>query len=169
MNFITDNFLLHSKAARRLYENYAAPQPILDYHSHLSPSDVAQDRRFRNLSEIALEGDHYKWRAMRANGVSERYCTGDALPKEKFLAWARTVPGTIRNPLYHWTHLELKRYFDIEDLLDERTADAIWERTMQCSRMATATSALEAFCGGLRCGFFAPATIPAKFFRITWR
>ena len=128
MNFITDNFLLHSKAARRLYENYAAPQPILDYHSHLSPSDVAQDRRFRNLSEIALEGDHYKWRAMRANGVSERYCTGDALPKEKFLAWARTVPGTIRNPLYHWTHLELKRYFEIEELLDERTAEAIWER-----------------------------------------
>ena len=128
MNFITDNFLLHSKAARRLYENYAAPQPILDYHSHLSPSDVAQDRRFRNLSEIALEGDHYKWRAMRANGVSERYCTGDALPKEKFLAWARTVPGTIRNPLYHWTHLELKRYFEIEELLDERTAEAIWDR-----------------------------------------
>jgi glucuronate isomerase len=129
LNFITDNFLLHSKTARRLYEDYAAPQPILDYHSHLPACDVARDRRFRNLFEIALEGDHYKWRAMRANGVAERFCTGDASPKDKFLAWARTVPYTIRNPLYHWTHLELKRYFDIEDLLDERTADAIWERT----------------------------------------
>jgi glucuronate isomerase len=129
LNFITDNFLLYSKTARRLYENYAESQPILDYHSHLPAADVAKDRRFRNLFEIALEGDHYKWRAMRANGVSERYCTGDASPKDKFLAWARTVPYTIRNPLYHWTHLELQRYFDIEDLLDERTAEAIWERT----------------------------------------
>jgi len=129
LNFITDNFLLHSKTARRLYESYAASQPILDYHSHLSPSDVAQDRRFRNLFEIALEGDHYKWRAMRANGVPERYCTGEVSPKEKFLAWARTVPYTIRNPLYHWTHLELKRYFEMDELLDEQTAEAIWERT----------------------------------------
>jgi glucuronate isomerase len=129
LNFITDNFLLYSKTARRLYENYAESQPILDYHSHLTAADVAKDRHFRNLFEIALEGDHYKWRAMRANGVSERYCTGDASPKEKFLAWARTVPYTIRNPLYHWTHLELKRYFDIDDLLDDRTAEAIWERT----------------------------------------
>ncbi len=103
-------------------------QPILDYHSHLPSKDVAQDRRFRDLFEIALEGDHYKWRAMRANGVSERYCTGDASPKEKFLAWARTVPYTIRNPLYHWTHLELKRYFGIDELLNEKTAEAVWER-----------------------------------------
>jgi glucuronate isomerase len=128
LTFIADNFLLHSKTARRLYENYAASQPILDYHTHLPPGDVAQDRRFRNLFEIALEGDHYKWRAMRANGVSERYCTGDAPPKEKFLAWARTVPYTIRNPLYHWTHLELKRYFEIAELLDQRSAEAVWER-----------------------------------------
>ena len=128
VNFINDDFLLYSKTARRLYENYAESQPILDYHSHLSPRDIAQDRRFGNLFEIALEGDHYKWRAMRANGISERYCTGDASPKEKFLAWARTVPFTIRNPLYHWTHLELKRYFEIEELLDERSAEAIWER-----------------------------------------
>jgi glucuronate isomerase len=128
LNFITENFLLHSKTARKLYEEYAASQPILDYHSHLPSADVAQDRRFRDLFEIALEGDHYKWRAMRANGVDERYCTGDAAPKEKFLAWARTVPNTIRNPLYHWTQLELKRYFDIEDLLDERTAEATWKR-----------------------------------------
>jgi glucuronate isomerase len=126
--FINDDFLLNSKTARRLYENYAALQPILDYHSHLPPGDVARDRRFGNLFDIALEGDHYKWRAMRANGISERYCTGDASPKEKFLAWARTVPYTLRNPLYQWTHLELKRYFEIDELLDERSAEAIWER-----------------------------------------
>ncbi|HXC42058.1 MAG TPA: glucuronate isomerase [Candidatus Dormibacteraeota bacterium] len=128
MIFINDDFLLYSKTARRLYENYAASQPILDYHSHLPPGDVARDRRFRDLFDIALEGDHYKWRAMRANGIAERYCTGDASPKEKFLAWARTVPYTLRNPLYQWTHLELKRYFEIDELLDERSAEAIWER-----------------------------------------
>jgi glucuronate isomerase len=128
LNFINDNFLLHSKTARRLYEDYAAPQPILDYHSHLPAIDVARDRRFPDLFEIALEGDHYKWRAMRANGVPERYCTGDAAPKEKFLAWAKTVPYTIRNPLYHWTHLELKRYFGIEELLNEQSAESIWQR-----------------------------------------
>jgi glucuronate isomerase len=128
VTFINDDFLLHSKTARRLYENYAASQPILDYHSHLPPGDVARDRRFRDLFDIALEGDHYKWRAMRANGASERYCTGGASPKEKFLAWARTVPYTLRNPLYQWTHLELKRYFEIDELLDGRSAEAIWER-----------------------------------------
>jgi glucuronate isomerase len=128
VTFINDDFLLYSKTARRLYENYAASQPILDYHSHLPTGDVAQDRRFRDLFEIALEGDHYKWRAMRANGIPERYCTGDASPKEKFLAWVRTVPFTLRNPLYQWTHLELKRYFEIDELLDERSAEAIWER-----------------------------------------
>ena len=106
MSFIHEDFLLHSDAARRLYHEYAAEQPILDYHCHLSPKDIAQNRRFDDLYEIWLEGDHYKWRAMRANGVAERYCTGDATPFEKFMAWARTVPHTLRNPLYHWTHLE---------------------------------------------------------------
>ncbi len=96
MEFIHDDFLLTTKAARRLYHQYAAAEPILDYHSHLSPGDIAADRRFNNLFEIWLEGDHYKWRAMRANGVLERYCTGDAPPFEKFLAWARTVPFTQR-------------------------------------------------------------------------
>jgi glucuronate isomerase len=128
LTFITEKFLLHSETACRLYQDYAAAQPILDYHSHLPPADVAQDRRFQNLFEIALEGDHYKWRAMRANGLSERYCTGDASAKEKFMAWARTVPHTLRNPLYDWTHLELKRYFAIDEPLDETTADLIWER-----------------------------------------
>jgi glucuronate isomerase len=128
MEFIHDDFLLHSETARQLYHNYAAGEPILDYHSHLSPADIAADRRFADLSQIWLEGDHYKWRAMRANGIDERYSTGNAAPYEKFLAWARTVPATLRNPLYHWTHLELKRYFGVVDLLDERTAPAIWDR-----------------------------------------
>jgi len=94
----------------------------------LPPKDVAEDRRFANLFEIWLEGDHYKWRAMRASGVPERYCTGDADPYEKFQAWAKTVPHCLRNPLYHWTHLELKRYFGIDDLLNEKTADTVWDR-----------------------------------------
>jgi glucuronate isomerase len=128
LNFIHDNFLLHSRTAQRLYHEYAESQPIIDYHSHLPVADVAINRRFENLFEIWLEGDHYKWRAMRANGIPERLCTGSASPKEKFLAWARTVPYTLRNPLYHWTHLELKRYFDINELLNDQTAEAIWRR-----------------------------------------
>src|SRR6266849_2829901 len=128
MDFIHDDFLLPTKTGRRLYRDYAAGQTILDYHSHLPAGDIAEDRQFQNLSEIWLEGDHYKWRAMRANGVAERYCTGDAPAYDKFLAWARTVPFTLRNPLYHWTHLELKRYFGIDGLLNEQSAKAIWER-----------------------------------------
>jgi glucuronate isomerase len=128
MGFIHQDFLLHSPAARRLYHGFAAAEPILDYHGHLPPREIAEDRRFQNLFEIWLAGDHYKWRAMRANGVAERYCTGDAPPHDKFLAWARTVPHTLRNPLYHWTHLELQRYFGIEDLLSEATARSVWER-----------------------------------------
>jgi len=131
MAFITEDFLLQNKAARNLYHTYAANQPILDYHGHLPVKDIAQNRRFRNLAEIWLEGDHYKWRAMRANGVAERYCTGDADPYDKFLAWARTVPYTLRNPLYQWTHLELQRYFDIDGLLDESTAREVWEESNQ--------------------------------------
>ncbi len=128
MPFIHEDFLLSNESARRLYHEYAENEPILDYHCHLPPRDVAQNRQFQNLFEIWLEGDHYKWRAMRANGVDERYCTGDASPQEKFTAWAGTVPYTLRNPLYHWTHLELKRYFGLDDLLDEKTAPAVWER-----------------------------------------
>jgi glucuronate isomerase len=128
MPFINDDFLLESKTARHLYHKYAAPQPILDFHSHLSPEDIAENRRFANLHEIWLEGDHYKWRAMRANGVAERFCTGDASPEQKFQAWASTVPRCLRNPLYHWTHLELKRYFGIGELLNEKTGPAIWKR-----------------------------------------
>lgn len=126
MPFIHEDFLLSNATARRLYHRYAEAQPIIDYHCHLPPKEVAENRRFANLFEIWLEGDHYKWRAMRANGVEERCCTGDAEPYEKFLAWARTVPYTLRNPLYHWAHLELKRYFGIEELLDESSARRIW-------------------------------------------
>jgi glucuronate isomerase len=128
MDFIHEDFLLQSEAARRLYHTYAKSEPILDYHSHLPPADIAADRRFKNLFEPWLEGDHYKWRAMRANGIPESHVTGSAEPYEKFLAWARTVPFTLRNPLYHWTHLELKRYFGINELLDEGTAKSVWDR-----------------------------------------
>jgi glucuronate isomerase len=128
MPFIHENFLLSSTTAQRLYQEFALDPPILDYHCHLPPKDVAENRRFANLFEIWLEGDHYKWRAMRANGVDEQFCTGSADPYEKFLAWARTVPATLRNPLYHWTHLELKRYFGIDELLDESSAPRIWDK-----------------------------------------
>jgi glucuronate isomerase len=128
LSFIHEDFLLHSDAARQLYHDYAFDTPILDYHSHLSASELAADHRFRDLTEIWLEGDHYKWRAMRANGIAEKYITGDASPYAKFEAWARTVPNTLRNPLYHWTHLELKRYFGTDQLLDPRSVKAIWER-----------------------------------------
>lgn len=129
MSFIHDDFLLSTAAARRLYHDYAQAESIVDYHNHLPPKDIAQNRQFRNLHEIWLEGDHYKWRAMRCNGVPESLITGSASPRDKFLAWAATVPHTLRNPLYHWTHLELKRYFGIDELLNEKTAPAIWEQT----------------------------------------
>jgi glucuronate isomerase len=140
MAFITEDFLLSNPSARRLYHTFAEHEPILDYHCHLPPREIAENRRFQNLTEVWLNGDHYKWRAMRANGVDERYCTGDADPFEKFLAWARTVPFTLRNPLYHWTHLELKRYFGIDDLLSESTACSIWDRAnerLQSSELST--------------------------------
>ncbi len=126
--FIHDDFLLSTDTARKLYHKYAAPEPIIDYHCHISPKDIAENRQFKNLTEIWLEGDHYKWRAMRANGVDEKYCTGKADPLHKFMAWSATVPQTLRNPLYHWTHLELKRYFDIEQLLNQESAKAIWDK-----------------------------------------
>lgn len=124
--FLNEEFLLESALARRLYHEVAKDLPIIDYHCHLPPHDIANDRRFANLHEVWLEGDHYKWRAMRTNGVAEKFCMGDASPYEKFLAWARTVPMTLRNPLYHWTHLELKRYFGIDRLLNETSAPEIW-------------------------------------------
>ena len=128
MAFINDDFLLGTKPARRLYHLYAEAEPIFDYHCHIPPKDIAENRQFKNLYELWLEGDHYKWRAMRSNGVAEKFCTGAATPEAKFKAWAATVPHTLRNPLYHWTHLELKRYFGISDLLSEKTAAKIWKQ-----------------------------------------
>jgi glucuronate isomerase len=126
--FITENFLLQTEAAQRLYHEYAKSMPIFDYHSHLPPQQIAEDHQFDNLTRIWLAGDHYKWRAMRTAGVPERYCTGDASDWEKFLRWAETVPKLLRNPLYHWTHMELKRPFGISDrLLCPATAKEIWE------------------------------------------
>ena len=125
--FIHEDFLLETDVARDLYHRFVADLPIIDYHCHLPVTQIAGDHRFRSLTEIWLDGDHYKWRAMRANGVAERFCTGDATDQEKFEAWARTVPATLRNPLYHWTHLELKRPFGVTELLSERTARAIYD------------------------------------------
>ena len=127
--FLSEDFLLQTDAARRLYHDYAAAMPIYDYHCHLPVEDIAADKVFSNLTRIWLNGDHYKWRAMRANGVAERLITGDADDWEKFAAWAATVPKTLRNPLYHRTHLELKRYFGIADcLLDPASARGVYDR-----------------------------------------
>ncbi len=127
-------FLLESKIAEELYHTYSDELPIIDYHCHLSPEDIARDRIFENITQVWLAGDHYKWRAMRANGIDENYCTGSASDKEKFMKWAETVPMTLRNPLYHWTHLELKRYFGIEELLDGETGERIYEQTSKMLR-----------------------------------
>jgi glucuronate isomerase len=129
--FITDDFLLHSEAAVRLYHDFAKPQPIFDYHCHLSPKDIAEDRQFENLTQIWIDGDHYKYRAMRANGVNENFITGDESDYNKFLKWAETVPATLRNPLYHWTHLELKNYFGINSLLNLDSAEAIYKQATE--------------------------------------
>lgn len=148
MNFVHEDFLLQTKTSRHLFHEYAEHQPILDFHSHLPASEIAADRKFRDITEIWLDGDHYKWRLMRANGVAERHCTGDASAWEKFEAWASTVPFTLRNPLYHWTHLELKRYFGLNCLLDKSSAKSIWEKTnaLLASSDLSAKSILKKFC-----------------------
>jgi glucuronate isomerase len=126
--YIDDNFLLENAYARKLYHSHASSMPIIDYHCHLSPKDIAENRQFKNLTQIWLNGDHYKWRAMRACGVDERFITGNASDWEKFEKWAETVPKVLRNPLHHWTHLELKKPFGIVDrLLSKSTARGIWE------------------------------------------
>jgi len=127
--FINDDFLLKSDFAKSLYHDFAKKQPVIDYHSHLIPQQIAENKRFDNITQIWLYGDHYKWRAMRANGIDEKYITGNGSDKEKFLAWAKTVPASLRNPLYHWTHLELLRYFGIDELLDESSAERIYDKT----------------------------------------
>ncbi len=133
MSFLDDNFLLDTDAAQQLYHNYAKQMPIIDYHCHLPPEQVGDNTRFTNLYQVWLAGDHYKWRAMRTNGVEEHYCTGGASDWEKFKKWAETVPYTLRNPLYHWTHLELGKPFGITDrLLNGDTAESIWD---ECNEM----------------------------------
>ncbi len=131
-SFIQDNFLLLSPLAERLYHTYAAHQPIIDFHSHLSPSDIATNKRFENISQVWLAGDHYKWRAMRTYGISEKYITGNASDQEKFTAWAKTVPHTLRNPLFHWTHLELKKSFGIDQLLNADSGNQVYDH---CNRL----------------------------------
>lgn len=126
--FLDENFLLENETARRLYFEYAAELPIIDYHNHLPPAEVAADRTFANCTRVWLNGDHYKWRAMRTHGIDEHYITGQASDAEKFQKWAETVPYTLRNPLYHWTHLELQRYFDVHERLDGRSGPDIYAR-----------------------------------------
>ena len=127
--FMDENFLLENRTAERLYHDYAAKQPIIDYHNHLPPDQIATDHQFNNITDVWLRGDHYKWRAMRTLGINEDFITGKASDKEKFLKWAETVPYTLRNPLFHWTHLELRRYFGISDLLSAKNGNEIYEQT----------------------------------------
>lgn len=143
--FLGEDFLLQTDTAEKLYHDYAADLPIIDYHNHLPPEEIAHDKTFKTITEVWLKGDHYKWRAMRSNGVDENFITGSASDKDKFLKWAETVPYTLRNPLYHWTHLELKRYFGISEILSEENAAKIYD---QCNEMLaspefTACSLLE--------------------------
>lgn len=126
-NFLDENFLLQTETAQTLYHEFAKDMPIIDYHNHLLPDQIAQDKNFENITQVWLYGDHYKWRAMRANGVDEYYITGAASDWEKFEKWAETVPYTLRNPLYHWTHLELQRYFDIHEVLSSANAKKIYD------------------------------------------
>lgn len=128
--FLDEDFLLQTATASKLYHEFAKEMPIIDYHNHLPPDQIAQNKSFGNLSQIWLYGDHYKWRAMRANGINESYCTGDKSDYEKFEKWAETVPYTMRNPLYHWTHLELQRYFDVHEILNPSSARKIFD---ECS------------------------------------
>jgi glucuronate isomerase len=123
-----ENFLLSNNTAVKLYHNYAKKMPIIDYHCHISPKEIYENKRFKNITEAWLYGDHYKWRAMRSNGIDEKYITGDADDYDKFMAWARTIPMAIGNPLFHWTHLELQRFFAVYDVFSEKTAPAIWEK-----------------------------------------
>ena len=129
--FINDDFLLANEIAKRLYHDFAKDLPIIDYHNHLSPKAIAENKKFETITEVWLNGDHYKWRAMRAHGIDERFITGEANDWEKFEKWAETVPYTIRNPLYHWTHLELMRYFNVDELLTKENSREIYE---ECNR-----------------------------------
>ena len=132
MSFINEDFMLSGKTAKHLYHDYAENLPIIDYHCHLSPKMIAEDYRFKNAYDLFLGGDHYKWRLMRSNGIGEEYITGGADDYDKWLAFAKTMPYMIGNPMYHWTHLELKRYFGIDELLCEQSAKSIWDAVCEC-------------------------------------
>ncbi len=141
--FITDNFLLNSKTAEILYHQYAKDMPIIDYHNHLSPKQIAEDLPVGNITDAWLDGDHYKWRGMRANGIDEKFITGNASKEEKFDKWAETVPYTLRNPLFHWTQLELKRYFNIDDILQSTTSKEIYKKANAVLATKTPAQLLE--------------------------
>ena len=141
--FLDENFLLQNKTAERLYHDFAVKMPLIDYHCHLAPEQIANNINFKNLTQAWLAGDHYKWRALRTNGVEEAYCTGNKSDEEKFMKWAETVPYTLRNPLYHWTHLELQRYFGIKDILNPSSAKKIYdEASAQLQNPAFSTQGL---------------------------
>src|SRR5690606_14369283 len=135
--FLTEDFLLRTDFAKSLYHDYAKSLPIIDYHNHLIPQDIANNRVFENISQVWLAGDHYKWRAMRTLGVDEKFITGNTSDKEKFLKWAAAVPYTVRNPLYHWSHMELLGYFDIDELLSEENGEAVYEKTKSLLQQPT--------------------------------
>lgn len=127
-NFLDDDFLLNSSFAEELYHDYAKSLPIIDYHNHLPPKEIASNKSFSNITELWLKGDHYKWRAMRSLGIDEEFITGKASDRDKFKKWAYTVPYTMRNPLYHWSYLEMKRYFGITETIDKASADKIYDK-----------------------------------------
>lgn len=137
--FLDDNFLLYTKTSQQLYHEHASKMPVIDYHCHLPPDQIADDKQFANITQAWLYGDHYKWRAMRTNGVDESFCTGNGSDWEKFEKWAETVPYTVRNPLYHWTHLELKRYFGINEILDSSTARKVYDESSSLMNSADYT------------------------------
>ncbi|MBO7222129.1 MAG: glucuronate isomerase, partial [Clostridia bacterium] len=127
--FMDKNFLLNTKTSRKLYFDHASKMPIIDYHCHVSPKEIYEDKHFANITELWLSGDHYKWRLMRSNGVDEHYITGDATPYEKFEKFANLLPKAIGNPMYHWCHLELKNYFGYNGILSGQTAKEVWQLT----------------------------------------
>ena len=142
-SFIHDDFLLQSEVAKKLYHQYAKKMPIIDYHCHLDPKEIFEDKKFNSLFDVWLSGDHYKWRLMRANGITEDYITGNKPDFEKFMKWAEVVPHLVGNPLYHWTHFELKRFFNVDKLLSPKTAEAIYEEVNQKLKTLTARKLIE--------------------------
>lgn len=144
-NFMDKDFLLYNETSKILFHNYADKCPIFDYHCHLNPKEIAENKKFKNITEIWLYGDHYKWRMMRANGIDEKFITGNASDYDKFTAWIKTVPNLIGNPLYHWSHLELQRYFDIYEIINEDNADIIWQKANEKLKYMTVKDIFKKF------------------------